>query len=586
MTGEGSATSVEFVTHLDAITSKRNGQAPTGDRGRAQGEAGGRRPTRRLADRLRCTSLWLRIQRDSLWLDPIGYLQAVAWRARGLKVRSRNRIAALAGRSPSAYAFWISCHEPKLRRKLKPASAILAYRIIPAIDCRAGTEGVEETLASLPAHASPVVIGAQVACATCISTIEDLPGCLEAGEAWICPLEAGDRLASDALRLYADAIAADPRRCIIYADDDLIAEHGVRTDPHFKPDWNPELFDHHDFLTGASIVKVRREDLLSLSASDWPRGLVERALRRSSAAAHLPFVLHHRRARPQPVMPSRRVPAGEGPLPAVTVIVPTRNNAELLRKCLEGVRRTDYPDLEIIVVDNDSDEPQSLDFFDELRGDGVSVIRIEGEFNYSALNNAAVRAARGELLCFLNNDVEMLDGDWLRWLVSHARRQDIGAVGGMLLYPDGTVQHAGVFTGIGGGAAHAHRFVGKDERGYFDRARLPQRVSAVTGACLVVSREKFLAVGGFDEKDFRVAFNDIDLCLKLNERGWQSFYEPRATLIHHESKSRGSDRAKANRARFAEELAALKRKWRTDERRDPFHHPHLSPFCEQFVIAI
>jgi GT2 family glycosyltransferase len=125
-----------------------------------------------------------------------------------------------------------------------------------------------------------------------------------------------------------------------------------------------------------------------------------------------------------------------------------------------------------------------------------------------------------------------------------------------------------------------------DEPGYFERSHIPQRVSAVTGACLVVSREKFLAVGGFDEENFPVAFNDVDLCLKLNERGWQAFYEPRAKLIHHESKSRGSDRLKGNRGRFARELQTLKGKWHTDERRDPFHHPQLSSFCEQFLIAI
>ena len=222
----------------------------------------------------------------------------------------------------------------------------------------------------------------------------------------------------------------------------------------------------------------------------------------------------------------------------------------------------------------------------EVSAGGAEVIRVSGAFNFSRLNNVAVRRAKGDLLCFLNNDVEMPDPDWLAILVRQAVRPAIGAVGARLLYPDGTIQHAGVFTGIGGGAGHAHRFLGKDEGGYFERARLPQRVSAVTGACLVVARKKFLEVGGFDEEDFPVAFNDVDLCLKLNERGWQSFYEPRATLIHHESKSRGSDSLKANRARFAEELAALKRKWRTDERPDPFHHPHLSPFCEQFLIAV
>jgi GT2 family glycosyltransferase len=209
-----------------------------------------------------------------------------------------------------------------------------------------------------------------------------------------------------------------------------------------------------------------------------------------------------------------------------------------------------------------------------------------GAFNFSTLNNRAVDHLQSDLLCFLNNDIEMIDSDWLALLVRQAVRPEIGAVGARLLYPDGTLQHAGVFTGIGGGAAHGHRFQKPGDHGYFARALLPQRVSAVTAACLVVSRDKFLAVGGFDERNFPVAFNDVDLCLRLNERGWQSFYEPRAVLVHHESKTRGSDRDKSNRQRFAEELAALKRKWQTDEQIDPFHHPNLSRFCEQFVIAV
>ena len=214
------------------------------------------------------------------------------------------------------------------------------------------------------------------------------------------------------------------------------------------------------------------------------------------------------------------------------------------------------------------------------------VLNRPGPFNFSALNNAAVELASGQMLCFVNNDVEMIDSAWLALLVRQAVREEIGAVGARLLYPDGTIQHAGVFLGIGGAAGHGHRLQADQDPGYFERARLPQRVSAVTAACLVVARDKFTAVGGFDEQEFPVAFNDVDLCLKLNQRGWQSFYEPRATLIHHESKSRGSDTAKANRARFSAELAALKRKWRTDSQSDPFHHPQLSQYCEQFLISV
>lgn len=272
--------------------------------------------------------------------------------------------------------------------------------------------------------------------------------------------------------------------------------------------------------------------------------------------------------------------------PPVTAIIPTRDRRELLKTCMEGLGRTNYPHLEVIIVDNGSRQPDAIEYLEALERSGAAVLRVPGPFNYSALNNAAVRHARGEILCFLNNDVEFTDPDWLTLLVQHAVKRDIGAVGARLLYPDGTIQHAGVFTGIGGGAGHAHRFQRADEPGYFERARLPQRVSAVTGACMVVAKDKFLAVGGFDEARFPVAFNDVDLCLKLNDRGWQSFYEPRSTLIHHESKSRGNDRSKMNRARFSAELAALKRVWNTDKRRDPYHHPNLSPFCEQFLVGV
>jgi GT2 family glycosyltransferase len=272
--------------------------------------------------------------------------------------------------------------------------------------------------------------------------------------------------------------------------------------------------------------------------------------------------------------------------PTVSIIIPTRNQASLLETCVEGVRSTAYSDFELIVVDNGSHEPATLRYLEKLGTQGVKILEMPGPFNFSALNNAAVRHARGELLCFLNNDVEMIDLDWLSLLVRQAIRPEIGAVGGRLLYPDGTVQHAGVVTGVGGGAAHAHRFQGAAETGYFRRDRLPQLVSAVTAACLVVTKDKFMAVGGFNEEDFPVAFNDVDLCLKLNGRGWQAFYEPRAVLVHHESKSRGRDSAKENRDRFAAELSALKRTWGTDRVRDPYHHPQLSPFCEQFKIAI
>lgn len=543
---------------------------------------------RREPSRWKHLKLWLRVQADGLRSNPLGYLQAIAWRVRGLKLRSRNRLSAIAGQSRWAYPFWIACREPQIRSVFDGASARDRPRIIPIVDCSDDCGKIADTLASLPKGVETIVVGGppmpdvrQVGC------IREVASQLGEGDLWICPIRSGDRLAKDALDAYAAVIATASGAGVAYGDDDLLDRSGNRVDPHFKPDWNPELFEHHDFMTGASVIKVRREELRRLPDQDWASALVAERVGSHPAPVHLPLVLHHRLNRPQPVVPRKPAEIGsKRQWPTVTVIIPTRNHGDLLQKCIDGLRQTQYPSTEVIVVDNESDDPQTIAFLSELETAKVKVIRVPGAFNFSRLNNEAVRSARGDLLCFLNNDIEMVDPDWLSLLALQATRPDIGAAGARLLYPDGTIQHAGVFIGIGGGAGHGHRCLGKDEPGYFERSHIPQRVSAVTAACMVVSREKFLAVGGFDEENFPVAFNDVDLCLKLNERGWQSFYEPRATLIHHESKSRGSDRLKSNKGRFARELQTLKRKWHTDERRDPFHHPQLSSFCEQFLIAI
>ena len=275
-----------------------------------------------------------------------------------------------------------------------------------------------------------------------------------------------------------------------------------------------------------------------------------------------------------------------GDLPLVSVIIPTRNRVDLLRTCLKGIDATDYPQIEVIVVDNDSDDPETLGFLADLDPTRHRILRHEGTFNYSAINNRAVMEARGKLLCLLNNDIEVVEQGWLKAMVSQALRDEVGAVGARLLYPDGRIQHAGVVIGMGNAAGHAHRFIRPNEEGYFYRHALPQFASAVTAACLVVRRDRFLAVGGLDERNFAVAFNDVDLCLRLNQQGWQTLYEPRATLTHHESVSRGLDRDPVGAARFAGELAALQRLWGTHELVDPFHHPELSRASERFVLRL
>ena len=531
---------------------------------------------------------WLtfRVHWDAFRLDWLGYSQALLWRVRGLRLRSRNRLAALMGRSPHAFRLWMARCEPSIHATLLKRWRAGAEAILPVVDCNGPRGFPEPTLQSMaPARTSspPFLVAAEDTGANDADLVWLLRR-LDPQGTWICILGAGDQLATNALDLYSRAAAQWPESWIIYGDDDLV-EGGARTSPHFKPSWNPDLFEHHDFITRSAIVRITPEMLADLRGDDWAEQVTRRAIARGSPV-HLPAVLHHRLARPMPVVPQKPRAAIVDSGPRVSVIVPTRNRLPLLQECIEGIRRTAYSNLQLVVVDNDSDDRETLVYLDDLRDRGVTVLKVPGDFNFSALNNAAIEYADGELLCFLNNDIEIIDPDWLSLLVRQAIRPELGAVGARLLYPDGSLQHAGVVIGVGGGAAHAHRFQTDSDAGYFLRDRLPQQVTAVTAACLVVAHDKFRAVGGFNEKDFPIAFNDVDLCLKLNSQGWQSFYEPRAVLVHHESKSRGSDSAKENRDRFAAELRALKRIWGTDRIRDPYHHPQLSIFCEQFRIAV
>jgi GT2 family glycosyltransferase len=401
---------------------------------------------------------------------------------------------------------------------------------------------------------------------------------------WLLAMQAGDRLAPGAAAAYRHAMM-ETDAAVLYADDDVLDKHGRRTNPHFKPDWNSELFRHCDYLTGTAIVRAGQADLAAIATDpDWEASLISHAAA-TGGAHHVRQMLHHRSERPEAprAAPPLAIAAN---LPPISIIIPTRNGLDLLRTCLEGVAATEYPDIEVIVVDNDSDDPATMAYLAAQERAGVRVLRHTGPFNYSAINNRAVAQARGQLLCLLNNDIEVLSPDWLAIMATQALRDDVGAVGAQLLYPDGRIQHAGVVIGVGNAAGHAHRFVQPQAEGYFRRHALPQFTAAVTGACLVVARERFLAVGGLDEANFAVAFNDVDLCLRLNSQGWQSLYEPRAVLIHHESVSRGHDRDPVGAARFAGELAALQRIWKTDSIVDPFHHPHLSRASEQFSVAI
>jgi O-antigen biosynthesis protein len=526
--------------------------------------------------------LLTRIHFDAFRLSPVAYLKAARWWIVRKRVRARGQLAPLLSQSPKAYMLW-GLRDEQVNRSQSPQGQL---PIIVALVDVSGEDSVnggalDATLQSLDADGLPaLLIGADFArdLSSAQATID-----WDAGP-WLMPMAAGDIFAPGAAAAYRAAITCNALN-LLYADDDQLDRWGRRTDPHFKPDWNGELFRHFDYLTGSCIVRGKKESLrLASDTADWATRLVEHATQ-TGDVRHVRRVLHHRHHRtPAPVALQPTVLRGD--MPSITIIIPTRNRVDLLRTCLEGVASTAYPRLDVIVIDNGSDDPETLDYLATLETSHIRVMRHPGPFNYSTINNRAAREAQGQLLCLLNNDIEVTSPDWLGIMAMQAIRDDVGAVGAQLLYPNGRIQHAGVVIGVGNAAGHAHRFVQPEEEGYFRRHRLPQFASAVTGACLVVDRERFFAVDGLDERNFAVAYNDVDLCLRLNQRGWQSLYEPRAVLIHHESVSRGLDLDPVGAARYARELAALKRIWKTDEIVDPFHHPHLSRAAERFVVAI
>lgn len=523
-------------------------------------------------------SLALFVHFDAFWAEPRAYIVAMWWRLRRKRVRAWGRLGPLLSISPRAYEWWLLGEDrTPAEEQGSPSLPILAL-----VDVGVGQKDLEETLSSLSDEGVPaLLIGAEE-----LQTLAEASARIDwSSNPWLMPIAAGDRLAPGAALAYRTAVA-EAEAWIAYADDDLLDKAGRRSKPHFKPDWNSELFRHFDYLTGACIVRASREEFEEAAAAEHGTGQLIAEATEKGTPLHVRRVLHHRRGmRPCPKVPATAY-RSSCELPAVTVIVPTRNRVDLLQKCLNGVAATDYPDVEVIVVDNDSDDPHTLAFLAGLDPVRYRVLRHAGAFNYSAINNRAAAQASGALLCLLNNDIEVIEPNWLAIMAAQALRDDVGAVGARLLYPDGRIQHAGVVLGVGNAAGHAHRFLDPDEEGYFSRHALPQFTTAVTAACLVVAHDRFRSVNGFDERNFAVAFNDVDLCMRLNQRGWQSLYEPRATLIHHESVSRGLDCDPVGAARFAGELAALKQLWGTDEAVDPFHHPELSRASERFVAKL
>ena len=273
--------------------------------------------------------------------------------------------------------------------------------------------------------------------------------------------------------------------------------------------------------------------------------------------------------------------------PLVSIIVPTRDALPMIRRCMESLwEKTTYPRFEVLVVDNRSANPRTLAYLAKIaRRPGVQVLRYNRPFNYSAINNLAVRHARGAVLSLLNNDTEVISPDWLEEMVGHLLQPRVGVVGAKLYYPDGHVQHAGVTVGPGGCANHLHAFISRDDPGYCGRAVTAQELSAVTGACMVTWRNLYLRLGGMNESRFKVAFNDVDYCLRVREAGYRVAWTPHAELVHHESATRGRDDSLRKQVRAQREIRQMRTRWREHMRYDPYYNLNFSYRRADFSLS-
>ncbi|MDK9775105.1 MULTISPECIES: glycosyltransferase [unclassified Vibrio] len=448
---------------------------------------------------------------------------------------------------------------------------------------------------------------------------------------YIALMDHDDKLPNDALYWVAETILANPEAALIYSDEDKITADGAtRYDPNFKPQWNPELLLNQNCISHLGVYETELAKEIGgfrkgfEGAQDWDFALRFTEKVEREHIIHIPRILYHWRAiegstavdgdeKPYALIaglkavqehcdrmaikaevvehPERHyarvkyeIPT---PQPMVSMIIPTRNGLDVLSVCIDSIlEKTTYQSYEIIIVDNGSDCPDTLAYLEKLQQENsnVVVLRDDSPFNYSALNNKAAAIAKGEILALVNNDVEVITPDWLTEMVGHVIQPQNGAVGARLWYPDDTLQHGGVIM-VGGVAGHAHKHLPKGLPGYGCRAIVSQNYSAVTAACLLVRKEVFEQVGGLNEKDLTVAFNDIDFCLKVQEAGYFNVWTPYAELYHYESKTRGFEDTPEKQARFAKEVQYMRGRWANVLDADPCYNPNLTMAREDFSLA-
>jgi len=438
---------------------------------------------------------------------------------------------------------------------------------------------------------------------------------------WLFATQPGVTLTPWALQAVAAARRQRPRALLLYGDEDQITPTGERQCPQFKPAWNQELCwcDPHYSSCWFISAELWNQWLASAPAqspNSWQQLVLALQAQLSNPTAqigHIPMVLSHRQGAPEPeeLNPQHLEPflpqggrasvtaGGLGyrlhfPLAKTTclsVIIPTRDRLELLQACLSSIDKHDPGcQIELVIADNGSYKTQTLQGLREFAAASSPmrrqvVVNAAGPFNYSAINNLAVQHCQGSVLLLLNNDVEFLQGGWGHELASQALRPDIGCVGAQLLYPDHTIQHAGVVLGVGGLAGHAHQDFPGAASGYQRRLRLAQEVSAVTAACLAISRTTWDALGGLDAKQLAVNYNDVDLGLRAQALGLRNLYLPQVRAIHHESKSRGRPEGAAYR-QWRREWKVMEQRWGAQLRQDRAYSPHFSLEAADFSLAL
>ena len=461
-----------------------------------------------------------------------------------------------------------------------------------------------------------------------ISAASNSALCLATGE-FIALMDHDDVLAEHALYLVVEELNKHSDADIVFSDEDKIDERGLRYEPYFKSDWNPDLFYSQNFVSHLGIYRRKLINEIGgfrlgyEGSQDYDLAL--RVVERTSKdkIRHIPFILYHWRA----ISGSTALAVGEKnyahevarkalrshferlgtkvqitngigayhrviyeipkPAPLVSLIMPTRDRLEFLRRSAKDIlQATDYANVELIIVDNHSEQRDTITFLKNIQSDRrVRVLKYDRPYNFSAINNMAVREANGNIIGLVNNDIGVINPGWLTEMVSHAVRQEIGAVGAMLYYPNNTIQHAGVVLGIWDVAAHIHRYLPRGTGGYFGRAALIQNFFAVTAACILMRRSIFEEVGGLDEDNLPVAFNDIDLCIKIHKHGYRILWTPYAELYHYESATRGSDHTPEQLPRFIKEVNYMKQRWNDILSNDPYYSPNLSLESDNFNLA-